>query len=148
LKTVAEQTIVVSSIISEQAKTTINKAAVNVNNFLEEQKIQYEQLIQDTQLQQIRTIKKRNSIEHGFPPWHVTITEQNQEQNELIPELKLRILKLCEDENNFLISAPNSQSVFPFCLETAIPYANTALKEDPILGKIRFHIVPKKNKRR
>jgi len=59
LKTVAEQTKVVSTKLSEQAKTTINKAATNVNNFIEEQKIQYKQLEHDAELQQRRSSKKK-----------------------------------------------------------------------------------------
>ena len=59
-------------------------------------------------------------------------------------ELRLLILKLCEDENTFLVEAPTSESVFPFSMDTALPYANAALNYDPILPRIRYRLVPKK----
>lgn len=59
-------------------------------------------------------------------------------------ELRLLILKLCEDENTFLVEAPTSESVFPFSMDTALPYANAALNYDPILPRIRYKLVPKK----
>eukprot|EP00486_Rosalina_sp_Unknown_P014822 CAMPEP_0201592404 /NCGR_PEP_ID=MMETSP0190_2-20130828/190312_1 /ASSEMBLY_ACC=CAM_ASM_000263 /TAXON_ID=37353 /ORGANISM="Rosalina sp." /LENGTH=423 /DNA_ID=CAMNT_0048051167 /DNA_START=8 /DNA_END=1280 /DNA_ORIENTATION=- len=137
-----------SSKAAEVAKAAADKSKVvaaqvneKVNKFVEEQKKEYNEVEQDTDLAERKKRKKQQMMESGKPPWHI---DANSANTEVMDELRLNILKLCEDENNFLIKAPTSTSVFDFKLEYALPYAQCALAQDPVLPKIRFKLVPRK----
>ncbi|ETO14492.1 hypothetical protein RFI_22879 [Reticulomyxa filosa] len=200
--------------IAEKAQQQLDAAAKNLKDlgakandiatkFIEEQKQEFKQLEQNSELQSRKKTRRSKAMKCGCPPWHIN-DENGSDHNEnndnaandknandnnnnnssndnnsnsnnnnnnnnnnndnvnnidnnsnsnnshandksLQEELKLRILKICEDEQNFLIEAPTSKSVFEFHIDTALPYANAALKQDPNLQKTRFLLVPKKN---
>ncbi|GIX71209.1 synapse-associated protein of 47 kDa [Caerostris darwini] len=69
------------------------------------------------------------------PPWVGTTNEE---------ETKKLILSLSEDEKIFLRSPP--QNVFEFSLDENFQVAKMLLKEDPLLRKVRFELVPKRIK--
>ena len=79
-----------------------------------------------------------NDNDQIYRPWH---TSDNDNDAEMIDQLQSNILMLCKDENNFLIKVPK---LFDFQLKSALPYAQCALAQDPILPKLRFKLCPKK----
>ena len=145
LKSAAEATSDATKDLVDKSKIVANSVSENVTKFVEEQKQQYNQVEHETDLNRRKKIKKEQIMNSGHPPWYIDpIKSKNYDaEKEIIDELKLNILKLCEDENNFLYQAPSSSSVFDFKLEYALPVANEVLKQDPILPKIRFKLVPK-----
>eukprot|EP01083_Nonionella_stella_P081895 225838_1 len=135
---------------SEVAKQAADKSKVvassvhdKVNKFVEEQKKEYNAVEHESDLHRRQNAKKDQMMQAGHSPWWID-SDTNAQQLELYDELKVNILKLCEDHNNFLIKAPSSSSVFQFDLEYALPYAHCALDQDPILPQIRFKLVPRK----
>jgi len=131
--------------LSLKAKTSIENISTDVTNFIEEQKQQLKQIEHESELKRLKKQKKDKLLQRGCPPWHYE-SNDNDNKNDpssQIDELKLRILKLCEDNNNFLIEAPASNNVFEFNFESALPYANCALTSDPILAQKRYLLVPK-----
>ena len=120
-----------------------NQVHDKVNKFVEEQQKEYNAVEEESDLSRRKKSKKQQMMEAGHPPWYIDEHSNPEiDAQAIMDELRVNILKLCEDENNSLIKAPTSTSVFDFKLEYALPYANKALSEDPILPKIRFKIVP------
>ena len=130
-----------AKIAADKSKVIASQVNEKVNKFVEEQKKEYNEVEQESDLSRRKKRKKQQMMESGLPPWYI---DENSKNIEHADELRLNILKLCEDENNFLIKAPTSSSVFDFKLEYALPYAQCALQQDPILPKIRFKLGPRK----
>ena len=131
----------VAKAAADKSKVVAAQVNEKVNKFVEEQKKEYNEVEQDSDLAERKKKKKQQMMESGLPPWHI---DANNKNIEVLDELRLSILKLCEDANNFLIKAPTSTSVFDFKLEYALPYAQCALAQDPVLPQIRFKLVPRK----
>ncbi|CAL1265197.1 unnamed protein product [Larinioides sclopetarius] len=79
------------------------------------------------------TSKNADSKDEAPPPWAGTEGEEN---------VKQQILSLSADKRNFLRNPPTGV-MFDFNFDSMYPVAETMLKEDPALEKMRFEIVPK-----
>ncbi|KAF8784779.1 Synapse-associated protein 1 like protein [Argiope bruennichi] len=79
------------------------------------------------------TSKNADSKDEAPPPWAGTEDEEN---------VKQQILSLSADKRNFLRNPPTGV-MFDFNFDSMYPVAETMLKEDPALEKMRFEIVPK-----
>lgn len=142
-KAATEKAAEVAKIAADKSKEVASTVHTKVNTFVEEQKKEYNAVEQESDLSRRQKSKKSQMMDSGIPPWFIDESKDEQ-QLELLDELRMNILKLCEDEKNFLIKAPNSESVFAFKLEYALPHAQKALALDPILPQIRFKIVPRR----
>ncbi|GBM70629.1 Synapse-associated protein 1 [Araneus ventricosus] len=79
------------------------------------------------------TSKNSGSKDEAPPPWAGTEDEEN---------VKQQILSLSADKRNFLRNPPTGV-MFDFNFDSMYPVAESMLKEDPALEKMRFEIVPK-----
>lgn len=104
---------------AKQLKTTVEENTI-LGDFNKEQK-------------EFTSSKNSKSIDECQPPWIGTDDEEN---------VKQQILSLSADRRNFLRSPPTGVK-FDFDFENMYPVAETMLKEDPALEKMRFEIVPK-----
>jgi len=143
-KSAAEKTVEAAKVAADKSKAAASTVHKKVNDFVEEQKKEYNEVEEESDLQRRRRLNKERMMQSGHCPWFIDRTDNDVDSDELEDELRLNILKLCENESNFLVKAPSSSSVFGFKLECALPYAQKALAEDPILPQIRFRAVPKK----
>jgi len=142
-KSASEKAAEAAKVAADKSKVIAAQVNEKVNQFVEEQKKEFNAVEQETDLSRRKRLKREQIMSSGHPPWHID-EKTHAQQIQFMDELRLNILKLCEDENNFLIKAPTSTSVFDFKLEYALPYAQCALREDPVLPSIRFKMVPKK----
>eukprot|EP00484_Ammonia_sp_Unknown_P002310 CAMPEP_0197073204 /NCGR_PEP_ID=MMETSP1384-20130603/210489_1 /TAXON_ID=29189 /ORGANISM="Ammonia sp." /LENGTH=504 /DNA_ID=CAMNT_0042512037 /DNA_START=16 /DNA_END=1530 /DNA_ORIENTATION=- len=142
-KSASEKAAEAAKVAADKSKVIAAQVNEKVNQFVEEQKKEFNAVEQETDLSRRKRLKREQIMSSGHPPWHID-EKTHAQQIQFMDELRLNILKLCEDENNFLIKAPTSTSVFDFKLEYALPYAQCALREDPVLPDIRFKMVPKK----
>ena len=126
----------VTSTVASTA-TTLTSTAVH---FIEDQKRSYaeeEAKIEDKRKQQ--QYAATHSPPTALPLWH-TFTE---DKSVLEAELKQRILRLATDPRTFLSSAPDA-GLFPFSLELALPHIQLALRNDPLLSRMQYRLVPRK----
>mmetsp|Transcript_26587 Transcript_26587/g.42138 ORF Transcript_26587/g.42138 Transcript_26587/m.42138 type:complete len:407 (-) Transcript_26587:37-1257(-) len=142
-KSASEKAAEAAKVAADKSKVIAAQVNEKVNQFVEEQKKEFNAVEQETDLSRRKRLKREQIMSSGHPPWHID-EKTHAQQIQFMDELRLNILKLCEDENNFLIKAPTSTSVFDFKLEYALPYAQCALREDAVLPDIRFKMVPKK----
>ncbi|XP_069751265.1 synapse-associated protein 1-like isoform X2 [Narcine bancroftii] len=83
--------------------------------------------------EQEKFMKEQKSKKSALPPW----AGYNKEE-----PVKQQILSLSEDRRNFLRDPPAGVP-FNFDFNTVVPVAVVMLREDKLLNKMRFELVPK-----
>ncbi|KAM4629019.1 synapse-associated protein 1-like isoform 2-T2 [Polymixia lowei] len=130
-----------ASSASKKLSESVAETAQTIKKSVEEGKIDgiiNKTILGDFQKEQDQFVQEKNAkrIDAALPPW----VGYNEEET-----IQQQILALSADKRNFLRDPPAGVQ-FHFDFEQMYPIAMVMLKEDELLSRMRFHLVPKQVK--
>lgn len=104
-KSASEKAAEAAKVAADKSKEVASTVHQKVNKFVEDQQQELNAVEQETDLARRQREMKERMMASGKEPWYIEDIESKEmaEMEQIQGELRLNILKLCEDEKNFLI---------------------------------------------